>query len=61
MSVNFQNADPIKQALYEELQKLLSHDTDLRTSAEIRMKQLGFTEGNFKAWVGLIALIENVN
>lgn len=42
MSVTFQN---IKTALYEELQKLLSNDSDLRKNAEVRMKQLEFTDG----------------
>ncbi|CAD7093271.1 unnamed protein product [Hermetia illucens] len=45
MSLTFQNADSIKQALLEELQNILSSDTATRTSAEGRMKQLEFTEG----------------
>lgn len=45
MSLTFQNADTIKQALFEELQNILNSDTTTRTSAEERMKQLEFTEG----------------
>ncbi|XP_055903747.1 importin-9 [Eupeodes corollae] len=45
MSLAFQNADSIKQALFEELQNILSSETSIRVSAEGRMKQLEFTEG----------------
>lgn len=46
MSVIFQNSDSIKQALYEELQNILStSDTAIRQSAEQHIKQLEYTEG----------------
>lgn len=45
MSLAFQNAESVKQALFEELQSLLSSDSAVRQSAEQRMKQLEFTEG----------------
>ncbi|XP_023299361.2 importin-9 [Lucilia cuprina] len=45
MSLAFQNAESVKQALFEELQNLLSSETNVRQSAEQRMKQLEFTEG----------------
>ncbi|XP_055384402.1 importin-9 [Condylostylus longicornis] len=45
MSLSFQNADSIKQALYEELQNVLNPDADIRNQAEARVKQLEFTEG----------------
>lgn len=47
MSLAFQNAESVKQALFEELQNLLSSETTVIQSAEQRMKQLEFTEGNF--------------
>lgn len=45
MSLAFQNAESVKQALFEELQNLLSSESNVRQSAEQRMKQLEFTEG----------------
>lgn len=45
MSGIFQNADSIKIALFEELQNILSSESNLRTAAEERLKQLKFTEG----------------
>lgn len=42
---SFQNSESIKQAMYEELQNILSPDTNVRTSAEERLSQLKFTEG----------------
>lgn len=45
MSVTFQNADSIKQALYEELQNILSPNTGVRQAAEEHIKQLEYTEG----------------
>ena len=47
MSLAFQNSDTVKQALFEELQNLLSSDTNVLQAAENRMKQLEFTEGVF--------------
>lgn len=46
MSLNpFQNSDSIKQALFEELQNILSANTEVRQAAEEHIKQLEFTEG----------------
>lgn len=45
MSGIFPNADSIKIALFEELQNILSSESNLRTAAEERLKQLKFTEG----------------
>lgn len=45
MALAFQSGETIKQALYKELQNVLSPDKDIRTSAESRMKHLEFTEG----------------
>lgn len=45
MSLTFQSGESIKQALYEELQNILSPNTVVRVSAEGRMKQLEYTEG----------------
>lgn len=42
---SFHNSESIKQAIYEELQKILSPDSHVRTSAEERLAQLKFTEG----------------
>lgn len=47
MSFAFQNAESVKQALFEELQNLLSSESCVRKLAELRMKQLQFTEGLF--------------
>lgn len=44
---SFQNSESIKQVLYEELQNILSHDSNVRTSAEERLSQLKFTEGEW--------------
>lgn len=43
MALAFQRK--LKQALFEELQNILSADKDIRTSAEAKIKQLEFTEG----------------
>lgn len=40
-----QNADLIKQAMFEELQKILNPDGDIRRQAEERLAQLKYTEG----------------
>lgn len=40
-----QSGESVKQALFEELQNILSADTNIRTSAEGRIKHLEFTEG----------------
>lgn len=45
MSLAFQSSDSIKQALFEELQNILSADKNIRTSAEENVKKLEFTEG----------------
>ncbi|XP_036335819.1 importin-9 [Rhagoletis pomonella] len=45
MSHAFQNADSVKQALFEELQNLLSSETNVLQSAEQRIKHLEYTEG----------------
>lgn len=45
MSLPFQSGDSIKQALFEELQNILSPVKEVRTGAEGRMKHLEFTEG----------------
>lgn len=45
MALAFQSGESIKQALYEELQNILSPDKVIRTGAESRMKHLEFTEG----------------
>lgn len=52
----FQNADKIKEAIYEELQNILSPLTSTRNSAEERLAQLKFTDGNF--WLGLQLFLE---
>lgn len=49
MALLFQSGDSIKQALYEELQNLLSAEKDVRTTAEMKVKHLEFTEGNITA------------
>lgn len=46
MALAFQSGDTVKQALFEELQNILSADKDIRTNAEARIKHLEFTEGN---------------
>lgn len=45
MSLAFQSGESIKLALYEELQNILSPNTQIRQAAEERMKQLEITEG----------------
>ncbi|XP_037952610.1 importin-9 [Teleopsis dalmanni] len=45
MSLAFQNADSIRQALLEELQNLLTSDTAALQRAEARIKQLEYTDG----------------
>lgn len=45
MALAFQSGDTVKQALFEELQNILSADKNIRTSAEARIKHLEFTEG----------------
>lgn len=47
MSLAFQNADSVKQALFEELQNLLSSDTSVLQSAEKKIKHLEYTEGTW--------------
>lgn len=49
MSLPFQSGDSIKQALFEELQNILSPVKEVRTGAEGRMKHLEFNEGKFEA------------
>lgn len=41
-----QNGDLIKQAMFEELQKILNPDDEIRKQAEGRLTQLKYTEGN---------------
>lgn len=43
-TMSLQNS-AVKQAIYEELQNILSSDTNVRTCAEERLSQLKFTEG----------------
>ncbi|KFB37528.1 AGAP011156-PA-like protein [Anopheles sinensis] len=43
-----QNSDAVKQAMFEELQKILNPDSEQRKSAEARLAQLKFTE-----WYGV--------
>lgn len=45
MALAFQSSESVKQALFEELQNLLSANKDTRTNAEGRIKHLEFTEG----------------
>lgn len=45
MALAFQSSESVKQALFEELQNILSADKDIRTSAEAKIKHLEFTEG----------------
>lgn len=45
MALAFQSGESVKQALFEELQNILSADKDIRTNAEGRIKHLEFTEG----------------
>lgn len=45
MALAFQSGESIKQALFEELQNILSPIKEVRTGAESRMKHLEFTEG----------------
>lgn len=40
-----QNADLIKQAMFEELQKILNPNGEIRRNAEERLAQLKYTEG----------------
>lgn len=42
-----QNADLIKQAMFEELQKILNPDGEIRRQAEERLAQLKYTEGKW--------------
>uniref|UniRef100_A0A182RTC9 Importin N-terminal domain-containing protein n=1 Tax=Anopheles funestus TaxID=62324 RepID=A0A182RTC9_ANOFN len=44
-----QNSDAVKQAMFEELEKILHPDSEQRKSAEARLAQLKFTE-----WYGVI-------
>ncbi|XP_052872556.1 importin-9 [Anopheles cruzii] len=44
-----QNSDVVKQAMFEELEKILSSDSEQLKSAEARLAQLKFTE-----WYGVI-------
>lgn len=43
--MNDPNSSNVKQALFEELQNILSPNKETRISAEGRMQQLEFTEG----------------
>lgn len=45
MALAFQSGESVKQALFEELQNILSADKDIRTSAEAKIHHLEFTEG----------------
>lgn len=45
--MNDPNASNVKQALYEELQNILSPNKETRIAAEGRIQQLEFTEGLF--------------
>lgn len=49
MALAFQSGESIKQALYEELQNILSPDKETRVGAEGKMKHLEITEGTFKS------------
>lgn len=51
MSLPFQSGDSVKQALYEELQNILSPVKEVRTGAESRMKHLEFTEGEISSTI----------
>lgn len=42
-----QSADSVKQAIFEELQKILNPDDEIRRQAEGRLAQLKFTEGEY--------------
>ncbi|XP_031636369.1 importin-9 isoform X2 [Contarinia nasturtii] len=45
MALAFQSGESVKQALFEELQNILSADKDTRMSAEGKIRHLEFTEG----------------
>uniref|UniRef100_A0A336MGN8 CSON015154 protein n=1 Tax=Culicoides sonorensis TaxID=179676 RepID=A0A336MGN8_CULSO len=45
MAVAFQDTDAIKLALFDELQKILSPDHNIRTKAEERLNQMKVTDG----------------
>lgn len=51
MALAFQSGESVKQALFEELQNILSADKDIRTSAECKIKHLEFTEGMFRYYL----------
>lgn len=48
MALPFQSGESIKQALYEELQNILSPVKEIRVNAEGRIKHLEITEGIFQ-------------
>lgn len=52
--MNDPNASNVKQALYEELQNILSPNKEIRIAAEGRIQQLEFTEGKFELSSDLI-------
>lgn len=54
-----QNADIIKQAIFEELQKILNPDGDIRRQAEERMAQLKYTEG-YGVYLAEITINQNL-
>lgn len=54
-----QNADLIKQAMFEELQKILNPDGDIRRQAEERLAQLKYTEG-YGVYLAEITINQNL-
>ncbi|XP_058829276.1 importin-9 isoform X2 [Topomyia yanbarensis] len=55
-----QNADLIKQAMFEELQKILNPDGEIRRQAEERLAQLKFTEG-YGIYLAEITINQNLD
>lgn len=55
-----QNADLIKQAMFEELQKILNPDGDIRRQAEERLAQLKYTEG-YGIYLAEITINQNLD
>lgn len=55
-----QNADLIKQAMFEELQKILNPDGDIRRQAEERLAQLKYTEG-YGVYLAEITINQNLD
>ncbi|XP_058460644.1 importin-9 isoform X2 [Malaya genurostris] len=55
-----ENADLIKQAMFEELQKILNPDGEIRRQAEERLAQLKFTEG-YGIYLAEITINQNLD